>query len=160
MIGRMSDVTDLIPIESSSGEVVANVPVEPLTKEENDFAFAFVEFGGNIRRAWLYAIGEDPDSFKLRDLETPRQMLRQANVAMRIRDLQEVGEEHLLVTKASHLLQLAEIRDVALSRGEMKVGLMAEKARGEVAGLYAVNQKKAPQQGVTIVINNKNDLSI
>ena len=40
------------------------------------------------------------------------------------------------VTYESHLIKLAEIRDRAIDAGELSVAVTAEKARGQVAGLY------------------------
>lgn len=161
MIAGMSDVTDIVPVTPSSGEVVADeVMYEPLTELENNFALAVVEFGGNVRKAWRFAAGENTSLF---DLETPKLLLKKANVALRIKQLTDLSEEHSLISLGSHLIQLAELRDVALERGETKVALNAEIARGEAAGLYtkAVNKGKGQNQvGVTVVINNKNDLSI
>lgn len=166
IIGRMSstEITEIVQVPHSNGEIIPEAIFnEPLTFEEDMFALAFVECGGNVRRAWVLAHpGEEEHAVASMHLARP--MLQKSNVALRIKGLQAIDDEHMFITKGSHLIELAKIRDVAMDRGETKVALNAEIARGEAAGLYESKIKGGKggtgNVGVTFVINNKNDVSI
>lgn len=159
MIAAMSG-SDITIIDTEAREVLTEIPTQPLTVDEDRFALGFVECGGNIRRAWFEAFGAEVTYSAAK----AHKMLGQANVALRIKQLQEYAQDHMLLTLGSHLIQLAEIRDVAMARGETKVALNAEISRGEAVGIYSnANGKgkgqQSPQQ-FTFVINNKNDINI
>jgi hypothetical protein len=130
-----SDVVEfreVVEVSPTSGPVVDVAVVPPLTGQEDDFALAVIEFGGNIAKAYRYAYG---------DVSNPtargRQLLNQANVALRIRDITESVQEHALVSLGAHLIELAAIRDLAKDSGQLKTALNAEELRGTVAGFYA-----------------------
>lgn len=59
-----------------------------------------------------------------------------------IRIMQAELEELHSVDEAGHLMRLAEIRDKALEAGVMAVALGAEKARGQVKGMYVERSEK------------------
>ena len=166
MIVAMSstEITEVTPVASSGGEIIAEAVFnEPLTLEEDTFALAFVEHGGNGRRAWRDAHPDD-QNYAISTLPQARLMLQKANVALRIKSLQSIDDEHVIISRGSHLIQLAQIRDTAMDRGETKVALNAEIARGEAAGLYESKIKGGKgggnNVGVTFVINSKSDVAI
>ena len=136
--GVIVDVNELIEaVEASTREIVEE-PKIPLTVQEEAFAFAMVEWGGNFKLA-VKSIG--CPAF------VGRQMLLYAHVQERIKDLMGTFQDSCLISLGSHLMELADIRDTAKASGLLKVALEAERSRGEVSGLYAkaeANHAKAP----------------
>jgi hypothetical protein len=70
-----------------------------------------------------------------------------------IRIMQAELEELNAVDEAGHLMRLSEIRDKALEAGAMAVALGAEKARGQVKGLYVERSEKV----VTVIEKMSSD---
>lgn len=131
----LPEVLDAIP-PSVVGEVVelqeVAVDYPPLSSEEDTFALAMIEYGGNLAKAYRAAFG---DSGRLPTARA-KELLNKPQIALRIRDLSESVKEATFITLGSHLTQLAAIRDEAMEQGQLKVALTAERSRGEVAGLY------------------------
>lgn len=130
------DVTDVVPISGSSGEVVESkpkdvVPLPPLTLDEDTFCLAVVEYGGNLRRAFQEVW---PDMSQ--PTARARSLLARPEIQVRIQDLGSSVTEQSLISLGSHMVELAEIRDLAKAQGNAKHALDAEVARGKVAGFY------------------------
>lgn len=104
-----------------------------LTQEEDTFALAVIECGGNLAAAYRQAI--DPEC-RVAGARA-RELMSRPEIAKRIHALQIALEEHSMVSLGSHLGKLAEIRDLAIATDQLKTALGAEKARGEAAGFYA-----------------------
>jgi phage terminase small subunit len=147
------------PIE---GEVVDSVRTSPeeeaeeddslpaLTPEEDDFALAFVQSGGNLQSAYRMAVNPEEHYAKAKGLI----IAGRRNVQARIKAIAAAVDDSVLISMGAHLNELAEIRDLGKARGELKVALDAEVKRGEVTGLYvkhAAAAKGGMQQGATTV---------
>jgi len=138
------------------------VPVEveqdiPLTVDEDTFALAVIEYGGNLRAAWIAAFGEH---------HTPtakaRELLAVPRIAKRVQALTAAIADSSLISLGSHLLELANIRDMAKFNGQLKVALEAEKSRGTVAGFYAGKESASggTKNPMVVVIGNHVDMQI
>lgn len=103
-----------------------------LSNAEDTFCLGVIEYAGNLPAAWRAAFPEDPSNASAK----ARMLLSKPEVARRIRELTEAVEEHAYISLGSHLVQLAEIRDLAKTSGQLKTALAAERSRGEVAGFY------------------------
>lgn len=103
-----------------------------LTQEEDTFCLAVIEFGGNLGAAYRSAFGEGVTHATAK----ARELMCRPEVARRIQTLAKAVEEHALISLGSHLVKLAEIRDLAIGTGQLKVALGAETKRGEAAGFY------------------------
>lgn len=115
---------------------------ETLTREEDNFALAYIECRGNVGMAYKLVFGADaPNPTAL-----GRQLLSRPAVVDRIRQLTAHDEQLDLCSKEDHLHALAHIRDVALATGMPKVALEAEVSRGKVAGHYAPEVVVPPPQ--------------
>lgn len=112
-----------------------------LSREDDTFALAVVEYGGNIAAAYRAAFGADA---KLA-LAKGREMLTRPEIAKRVAALQAACNEDALISVGAHLSKLAEIRDLAIELQQPKAALEAEKARGTVAGYY--QGKEADKSG-------------
>lgn len=126
-------ITEVYEVSTSSGQVVDVAPIlPPLTSKEDMFALAVIEYGGNLRKAYEEAFGVGDTT----PVAKARALLARPEIALRIRDLTEAVHENTLVSLGSHLVELADIRDLAKDQGQLKVALNAEEARGRVAGFY------------------------
>lgn len=123
------------------------VTLPSLTSEEDTFALAIIEYGGNLGAAYRSVFGQEASN----PTAKARELLTQPNVAKRIHQLTEAVEEHALISLGSHLVKLAEIRDISILTGNMKVALGAETKRGEAAGFYVKHQAASPNQGGPMV---------
>lgn len=104
----------------------------PLTSQEDTFALAVLEYGGNLAAAYRAAFGPDAKS----PVANARLLISKPEVAMRINQLTELTQEHALISLGSHLQVLAELRDKSADIGDMATALKAEVQRGTVAGFY------------------------
>lgn len=134
--GRIKDMsTDIVPT---------------LTSEEDTFCLAVIECGGNLAAAYRQSFGEagNPST-------RARLLIQRPEIAKRIQQLTVAVEEHALVSLGSHLVKLAEIRDLAIGTDQLKVALAAETKRGEAAGFYAgkVADKGSSGSSPSVVIN-------
>lgn len=108
-----------------------------LTREEDTFAMAVVEYGGNLGAAYRAAYGSDAQM----PIARARELIVRPEIAKRIQQISAAVEDHAMVSLGSHLIQLAEIRDLAKAEKQFKVALDAEKARAEVAQVAPVASK-------------------
>jgi len=132
------------------------VVLPALTDQEDTFALAVIECGGNLGAAYKQAFIDD-------ECRTPmakaRELMCRPEIAKRIHQLQISLEEHAMVSVGSHLVKLAEIRDLAVQTDQLKVALAAERSRGEVAGFYAgkgpvPKGTEAPKAAVNIYMSS------
>jgi oxalate decarboxylase/phosphoglucose isomerase-like protein (cupin superfamily) len=121
-----------------------------LTNEEDTFCLGVIEFGGNLPAAWRAAF---PDDSGHNAGAKARMMLSRPEVAKRIRQLTEVVEEHAYISLGSHLVELANIRDISKTAGQLKVALSAEMARGQVAGFYKKDEGPSDKGGASVHIH-------
>lgn len=137
---------DLVEISLGEGPVVSEIVVQapapvvkveepefkPLTTEEDTFALAVIEHGGNLRAAYLDTFGENSKN----PLAKARVLLARPEIAARVQELTIAVADASLISLGSHMMELAEIRDLGKVTGQLKTALEAEKMRGVAAGLY------------------------
>lgn len=104
----------------------------PLTQAEDTFALAVIECGGNISSAYKMTFGADSPF----PLARGKELLNSPQIALRIKEITDRIQDASLISMGAHLYELADIRDLAKTSGQLKVALSAERARGEVVGLY------------------------
>lgn len=138
--------TDLIEVSLGEGPVVSEMvsappaPVvkvpepefKPLTTEEDTFALAVIEYGGNLRAAYIDTFGGGVKN----PLAKARVLLARPEISARIQELTIAVADASLISLGSHMMELAEIRDLGKATGQLKTALEAEKMRGVAAGLY------------------------
>lgn len=137
-----TEVTDIIEVKPSSGQVVEQQPPPPLprlTLDEDTFCLAVIEYGGNLRRAFQEVW---PDMSQ--PTARARALLARREIEVRIQDLTGSVAEQSLISLGSHMIELAEIRDLAKNQGNTKDALAAEVQRGKVAGFYVGKGDSAP----------------
>lgn len=118
---------------SSSNQVTEVAEKVYLPLDHDNFALAVIEYGGNLAAAYRAVFGAEVVFAAAK----ARELMALPEVAARIEDLQASVKDADLVSMSSHLIELAEIRDLAKTQGMLKVALNAEEARGKVAGFYA-----------------------
>ena len=131
----------------------------PLTQAEDTFALAVIECGGNVSSAYKMTFGADSPFPVARGKE----LLSKPQVALRIKEITDKIQDASLISMGAHLYELADIRDLAKTSGQLKVALSAERARGEVDGLYdsfAAQGKNAPPASIQINLVSKFDVNI
>lgn len=112
-----------------------------LSPDEDNFALAVIEYGGNIRAAYISVYGEHTQA-----TAKGRELMTRPHIAARIAELNGTLRESALISIESHMIELANIRDLAKVSGSLKVALAAERSRGEVAGFYVTRvQENLPQ---------------
>ncbi len=108
-----------------------------LTSDEDTFALAVLECGGNLGAAYRQVFGQDVTNPSAR----ARLLMTRPEIAKRIHQLQLAVEDSALISLGSHLEKLSEIRDISMAMGQMKTALGAERSRGEAAGFYVDKSK-------------------
>lgn len=154
--------TEITRLQSSSGEIV-DVPSKPLSLDEDNFALAVIEYGGNLRKAYVAVFGD-----VYNPMARARELMGRSDIALRIRDITESVHESALISLGSHFVELADIRDLAKDQGNLKVALDSEVQRGKVAGFYIGKSDAAPMRKpgdlanpmVLIQISTSHDQSI
>ena len=137
-------MSELTAVDSS--EVVS---YPPLTVEEDSFALAIIEYGGNIGEAYRSVFGGKVSAPAARG----KLLLQQPNIALRIRDISSAVHEDTLISLASHLDELSQIRDLAKLTGQIKVAYSAERSRGEAVGIYQRHDQKSGGPTVAVQVN-------
>ena len=153
---------ELTEVPSSGGLVVENdvVVLPSLTSEEDTFCLAVVEYGGNLKSAYLATFGNISNP-----AARARSLMARPEIVARTRELMGTITENALISLGSHLVELADIRDLAKATGQLKTALSAEEARGRVAGFYigkdGANSKHAPGKTVVMVsVTTNHDANI
>lgn len=100
--------------------------------DEDNFALAVIEYGGNVALAYKAVFGADVTAPKAKGYE----MMSRPQVQARIDELRGCVQETALISMSCHMTELANIRDLAKNQGAVKVALEAEVQRGKVAGYY------------------------
>lgn len=146
VLGSVCD--DVVPVDGGITDVVPLLP--ELTVEEDTFALAVVEYGGNLRSAYIATFGTQNQTLARANL-----LMQRPEIVARVRDLMGVVSENALISLGSHLIELADIRDLAKATGQLKTALSAEESRGRAAGLYigkeGASAKHAPGN-VTVMV--------
>lgn len=148
-VAEFAQVTKVAP---STGEIVDVNPLPALTSEEDTFCLAVIEYGGNLKLAWMSVFGDSSNT----PAASARRLINRPEIALRIRELTDVVAENALISLGSHLVELADIRDLAKTTGQLKVALNAEEARGRVAGFYIGKEganAKAPQGSTVVMVS-------
>ena len=144
---------DLITAAEPRPLVDLNPPPEqvheypPLSRDEETFALAVIECGGNISAAYKMAFGDDAQF----PLAKGKALLTKPAIALKIRDITDAVQEASLVSVGAHLDQLARIRDLSINTGELKVAYQAERSRGEAVGIYQKHDANNKGKGTTAV---------
>lgn len=129
---------------------------QELTPEQDLFAMAMADARGNIAVAYTMAFGPGIPFPVARGTK----LLNLPQVAAKIIEYQVVIRESALIDISGHLIELADIRDLAKSSGQLKTALAAERTRGEVVGLYDNFQKGKAAPAVVVQFQNKFDINI
>ena len=103
----------------STDVIVAN-----LTREDDTFCLAVIEYAGNLGAAYR-AVWPD----EAYPVAKARQLLARPEIAHRVNQLAAIQDEHAGMSLGSHLQQLANIRDLAVAKENFKVALDAENSR-------------------------------
>lgn len=140
--------TVLVPVE----EPVYDPSLDVCNRDEESFALAVIEYGGNISAAYKAVFGNGV-AFPV---AKGRQLLSLPRVALKIKQITDATEDATLISTAAHLNELARIRDIAIVRGETKVALNAEVKRGEAVGIYQQHDKGGGKGGTNAVQININ----
>lgn len=150
---RPSEVIDISPEKNIPEEL----DLPPLSVDEDSFALAYIEHGGNVAQAFRDVFGMEVSSPTARG----QALLAKPQVVARINELSTAVKDSALVSAGIHLQELAVIRDLAKHQGQLKVALQAERNRGEVAGLYD-RLNKAPSGPTYVQVNfaSKHDQNI
>ncbi len=159
-----STVLDIITVQDKAdlpipqGEV--HVAYPPLTRDEDTFALAIIEFSGNVKAAYVATFGVDPFA-----LARGHELLAKPAIALKIRSITDSIQDQSLISVGSHLNELAEIRDLAKATGQLKTALAAERNRGEAVGIYQKHDAMAKGKGngnVNLQVNfvSKHDQNI
>lgn len=122
------EIIDISPEKNTPEEIA----LPPLTLDQDSFALAVIECGGNLAAAYRSVFGADVANPGAK----ARTLMALPQVVARITELNTVVKESALVSMSMHLQELAEIRDLAKIQGQLKIALQSERARGEVSGLY------------------------
>lgn len=146
---------NIVPVLTEDQNII-DATYPPCTKEEDDFALAVVEYGGNIRTAYQTAFG-DGDQFPV---SRAAQLIKRPQVALRIKELTDKIEESNFVSMASHLMELADIRDLAKVSGQLKTALAAEVSRGTAVGIYKAAVQDTSKVAVQVNFVNQYDHSV
>jgi hypothetical protein len=123
-----------------------------LSAAEDNFCLAVIEYGGNLGAAYRSAFGIGIANPAAKG----KQMINRPDIALRIKQLAEAAQEHALISLGSHFMQLARIRDIAITIGDVRTGLAAEVKRGELAKFYQEQSPKDPTDGAKFVQINFN----
>lgn len=132
------------------------LPLVPLSTDEDSFCLAMIECSGNVALAYKMAFGDDVRYAGSKGKE----LLQRTNIQSRIRELSTVVEDTTLFSLSTHLMELATIRDMAKLQGQLKVALQAERTRGEATGLYQQKPQNTGQTLVQVNMVSKYDVSI
>lgn len=159
----MTESTQLTVIESAPAAEVVEVLYPPLSKLEDDFCLAVIEFEGNIGRAYRAVFGDEETLPAARGKE----ILAKPAAALRIKVITDAVGEAALISVGAHLDSLARIRDLSIAQGEMKTAYQAERSRGEAVGIYQKHDAKnkvghggGNQVQINVVMASKHDASI
>lgn len=133
----------------------------PLTTEEQTFCLAVVESSGNIAAAYKMTYGEGAQF----PLAKGKELLCKPAVALKIRDITAKVEEASLISVGAHLDQLAKIRDLSITTGQLKVAYSAERSRGEAVGIYQKHDANNKGKGnnnvqINVTMASKHDVNI
>jgi hypothetical protein len=141
----MSEIIDILPKQAEG----ATYEYPVLTQAEDTFALAIIECGGNISTAYKMTFGEDSPF----PIARGKELLSKPQIALRIKEITDKIQDASLISMGAHLYELADIRDLAKNSGQLKVALSAERARGEVVGLYDNFQHKNNNGNTNVQIN-------
>lgn len=159
----MTEIVEIAELVDDTNDVgVSNIAQIPqCTVEEATFALAITECNGNVAAAYRMTFGPDAQY----PLSRGTELLTRPQVAFKIKDITERIQDAALISVGAHLMELADIRDLAKTTGQLKTALNAERTRGEAGGIYrrhdAAN-KGGLSGAVNIQINmaSKHDVSI
>jgi len=129
---------------------------QELTPEQDLFAMAVADSRGNLVAAYQAVFGNDVHFPAARATK----LINLPQVAARVTEYQVVVRESTLIDLSGHMMELADIRDLAKESGQLKTALAAERTRGEVAGLYDNFQKGKAAPAVVVQFQNKFDINI
>lgn len=112
----------------------ADLNLPSLTSKQECFALAVIEgkTAKEAYRACYNCTGSSEETIGKR----ARELLQNGGIAGFIRSHQRIGLVESVVTRESHLAELARGRELAYENGQISAGVQAEHYRGRVAGLY------------------------
>jgi hypothetical protein len=142
------DLQQDFPVTAIQAQEPVVFAYPPLTREQEDFALAVVEYGGNIAAAYKAAFGDDAKMPTARGKE----LMGLPAVALKIKAITDSVEDACLISVGAHLTELARIRDLSIATGELKVAFSAERSRGEAVGIYQKHDAKNKNPGGNQVV--------
>jgi hypothetical protein len=147
-----------LPLTIQKQEEIFEYP--PLSRDEETFALAIIECSGNIAAAYKMTFGTDA----YMPLAKGKELLTKPAIALKIRSITDAVQDAALISVGAHLDQLATIRDLSITTGQLKTAYMAERSRGEAVGIY---QKHDPKNKggdnnvqINVVMASKHDVNI
>lgn len=152
----MNEISEIIDVG------VANVAQIPqCTVEESTFALAVTECNGNVAAAYRLTFGSDVQF----PLSKGTELLGRPQVAFKIKEITDKIQDASLISIGAHLMELADIRDLAKGTGQLKTALNAERFRGEAIGIYqrhdaAHKGKMAGSVNIQINMASEHDVNI
>ncbi len=154
-----TETRPLAVIEPSNVEEVHSYP--PLSQDEETFALAIIECGGNISAAYKMVFGPEVRM----PLARGKELLSKPAIALKIRSITDAVQEAALVSVGAHLDQLASIRDLSITTGQLKTAYLAERSRGEAVGIYQKHDANNKGGGgnnvqVNVTMASKHDVNI
>lgn len=161
ILAYMTESTAITVIDSAPAGQVVEALYPPLTRDEESFCLAVIEFEGNIPKAYRAVFGDDEALPGARGKE----LLARPAVALKIKSITDAVGEATLISVGAHLDSLARIRDLSIAQGELKVAYQAERSRGEAVGIYQKHDAKKQGGGgnqvqINVVMASKHDASI
>jgi len=123
----VDEIIEMVPMDAAN----PNTLVSQLSRDEDMFALAVVENGGNVGQAYRAVFGtvSNPQAKGMELLSRP-------SVQARVLRLQGSVNSSVLITMETHMLELSNIRALAKAQNQLKVALQAEELRGKAAGYY------------------------
>lgn len=124
-----------------------------LTPKQEKFCLVYIETG-NASEAYRqsYNIGKmKPESIN----RAAKQLLDNAKIATRLKELQAPAVEKAQITLESHLDELKELRDLAKADQKWASAIQAETNRGKAAGLYTEKIALNLQKGLKDYTNEE-----
>ena len=127
------------------------VPCPEITPEQaSDFAFAIMEYAGNVQMAYASVFG---GNHTRTPVEAIALMRSHPLVIQRLRELQTLENDVEIVSKTVFVAQTAMIRDAAMAQGAVKVALQAHTLIGDVAGFVKQKEQQKTSEGLSVVVN-------
>lgn len=126
-----------------------------LNARQEKFVRNYINNGGDKNQAYAEAYGKSMLDQRVYCYTKSTDMIKLPHVAARIKELQALIVQKVVVKLEDHIRELEKLRDLAISDGKYAAAITAEVARGKVAGLYV--EKVQCDQTITVEIMRFSD---